>query len=118
MSLEVKSFDAPDDVRQFSNATVKLVDLAEGPVGHATYEPGWRWSTDVKPVVGTESCQMLHVGYVVSGRLKVVADDGSSVEIGPGDVFRLAPGHDAWTKGDEACVLIDFGGLRADAAPH
>ena len=118
MSLEVKSFDAPDEVRELPNVTVKVVNFGNGPVAQGTYEPGWHWSNDVKPVAGTASCQVLHVGYVVSGRLKIVADDGSTAEIGPGDVFRLAPGHDAWTDGDQPCVLVDFGGLHADTEPH
>ena len=112
------SFDSPDEVRRFPNGHIQLVNLGSGPVGKGTFEPGWRWSENVKPMAGTDSCQVLHIGYVVSGRMGVVGDDGSTVEIGPGDIFHLQPGHDAWTVGDEACVLIDFGGLQGYAVTH
>jgi ethanolamine utilization protein EutQ (cupin superfamily) len=118
-SQEGRNFDAPDEVRQFAgHGHVDLVKLENGPVGLGTFEPGWRWSVDVKPLAGTDTCQVHHVGYVISGRMKVVGDDGSEVEVGPGDVFSMPPGHDAWTVGDEACVLVDFGGLQGYAVPH
>jgi hypothetical protein len=68
-------------------------------------EPGWKWSNDVKPLAGTDSCQVAHVGYVISGRMVVRMDEA----------FNMPPGHDAWTVGDEACVLVDFGGLKGYA---
>jgi ketosteroid isomerase-like protein len=74
----------------------------------ATFEPGWRWSEDVAPIAGTASCQVRHLGYVMSGRMGIVMDDGAQLEIGPGDLFDCAPGHDAWTIGDEACVVLDI----------
>jgi hypothetical protein len=60
--------------------------------------------------VGTDSCQVLHVGYVVSGGLHIVHDDGSADDIGSGDVYRIAPGHDAWVVGDEPAVVVEFQG--------
>jgi mannose-6-phosphate isomerase-like protein (cupin superfamily) len=117
MTQEAKNFDSPEEIRRFAaHGQVELVKLATGPVGLGTFEPGWRWSNDVKPLQGTESCQVHHIGYVISGRMKVVGDDGSEVEVGPGDVFDMQPGHDAWTVGDEACVLVDFGGLQGYAS--
>lgn len=114
--LEGKSFDAPDDVREFkANGKVELVHLDSGTVGKGTFEPGWKWSEDVKPLAGTDSCQVAHVGYVLSGRMTVRMDDGSEHEYGPGEAFNMPPGHDAWTVGDEACVLVDFGGLKGYA---
>jgi Cupin domain len=114
--LQAKRFESPDEVREFeANGRVELVNLDSGPVGRGTFEPGWRWSNDVKPLAGTDSCQVEHIGYVVAGRMKVVMDDGQEVEVGPGDAFHMPPGHDAWTVGDEPCVLIDFGGLRGYA---
>jgi hypothetical protein len=77
-------------------------------VGRATFRPGWRWSTDVKPVVGTDSCQLAHSSYVVSGRFHVRMDDGTERELGPGDAHVVSAGHDAWVVGDEPCVAIDF----------
>ena len=81
----------------------------------AVFEPGWRWSESVRPIVGTNSCQTAHLGYVVSGRMHVVMDDGTEAEAGPGEVFAIAPGHDAWIPGDEACVVIDFQGAATYA---
>ena len=116
--LEGKTFDAPDEVREFqAHGRVELVHLATGPVGRGTFEPGWRWSNDVKPLAGTDSCQVAHVGYVLSGRMTVRMDDGSEHSDGPGEAFNMPPGHDAWTDGDESCVLIDFGGLAGYAKP-
>jgi len=116
--LQSKSFDAPDEVREFqANGRVELVSLASGPVGRGTFEPGWRWSTDVKPLAGTDSCQVEHIGYVISGRMKVVMDSGEESEVGPGDTFHMPSGHDAWTVGNEPCVLLDFGGLKGYAQP-
>ena len=81
-----------------------IVNLGEVTVGRAVFEPGWRWSENVKPIVGTDSCQVPHVGYVVSGRMVVRMDDGTEHEFGPGDAGTIPPGHDAWIEGDEACV--------------
>jgi hypothetical protein len=78
-------------------------------IGRGTFEPGWRWSNDVKPLAGTDSCQVSHLAYVVSGRMGIRMDDGSEVKIGPGDVFACPPGHDAWVVGDQSCVSVDFG---------
>ena len=78
-----------------------------------TYEPGWRWSVDVKPMAGTDSCQFHHFGVTLSGRLRVQMRDGTELEIGAGDVFEIPPGHDAWVVGDEPWVSVDFEAMRA-----
>ena len=112
-ALEGKTFDAPDEVRVFqANGKVELVNLDAGPVGRGTFEPGWRWSNDVKPLAGTDSCQVAHLGYVVSGSMTVRMDDGSEHTYTPGEAFNMPPGHDAWTEGNEACVLIDVTGVK------
>lgn len=108
--LAARSFSAADDVRTFDKGRMEVVSLGGTTVGRATFEPGWRWSECVKPVAGTDSCQVAHLGYVVSGRMRVVMDDGTEGDAGPGDVFQIAPGHDAWILGDEACVIVDFQG--------
>jgi ketosteroid isomerase-like protein len=72
-----------------------------------TFEPGWRWSTDVAPIAGTTSCQTRHLGYVISGRMHVIQDDGTEIDVGPGDLFDLPAGHDAYVVGDEPCVMVD-----------
>jgi quercetin dioxygenase-like cupin family protein len=114
--IESKGFQSPDETRPFRDkGQVEVVYLNGAPVGRSTFEPGWRWSEHVKPIAGTDSCQVRHLGYVESGQMKVVTDDGSEIEVGPGDVFDMPPGHDAWTVGDEPCVFIDFGGLQSYA---
>ena len=110
-SLVRKSLDTPEEVRSFTNGHVDLSEIAGGPVGRATFEPGWRWSKDVKPIAGTNSCQAAHIGYVVSGRMHIVMDDGTEDEFGPGDLMVCPPGHDAWTVGNEACVALDWQGM-------
>jgi uncharacterized cupin superfamily protein len=109
-SAEVKSFQSPDEVRPFEGkGEAKVVELAGHTVGKGTFEPGWRWSENVKPIAGTDSCQVSHLGYVLSGSMRIQMDDGSQVEISAGDVVAIPPGHDAEVPGDEPCVMVDFG---------
>jgi len=116
--LERKRFDEADETRSFQgNGGVELVNIGGGVVGRATFEAGWRWSDHVKPIVGGESCQAAHVGYVVSGRQMIHMDDGTELEIGPGDVVSIPAGHDGWTIGDEPCVVLDFSGMANYAKP-
>jgi quercetin dioxygenase-like cupin family protein len=90
---------------------VDVVDTPSGAVGRAVFDTGWRWSEHVKPIAGTDSCQAAHMGFVVSGRMRVVMDDGTAEDYGPGDVMIAPPGHDAWTLGNEACVVVDWQGV-------
>jgi len=109
-SIEVKSFDAPDEVRSFEGrGQANIVNVAGRAIGRGVFEPGWRWSENVKPIAGTDSCQVSHLGYCVSGRMRVYMDDGSEGEVGPGQVVAIPPGHDAEVIGDEPCILLDFG---------
>jgi hypothetical protein len=109
-AVEVKNFDSPDETRPFEGkGQANVVMLAGQPVGRGVFEPGWKWSTNVKPIAQTDSCQVSHLGYCVSGRMKVYMDDGTEAEIGPGEAVAIPPGHDAEVVGDEACVMIDFG---------
>jgi hypothetical protein len=103
-----KSFDTPDEVRTPDKTTVEVVDLAGLRAARATFQPGWRWSVCVKPVVGGDSCQAHHVGVIVSGTLHVVHSDGSEADIGPGDAYVIERGHDAWVVGDEPAVGFEF----------
>ena len=110
--LEHLSFDKPDEVREGEQWRLELLNLAGGAqVGRITVQPGWKWSEHVKPIAKTESCQAAHLGYFVSGRMKVVMDDGEEMEYGPGDFAVMAPGHDAWIVGDEPCIVIDWQGF-------
>lgn len=106
--LQRKAFAQPDLVRTFPLGHVDVINLDETYVARLTWEPGWRWSKDVKPVVQTTSCQNRHVGYVLSGSLHVVMDDGSELEIRRGDAFEIPPGHDAWVVGDERFDTVEF----------
>ncbi|MBA4861600.1 cupin domain-containing protein [Streptomyces sp. PSKA54] len=114
-----KNFDSPDETRRFEEGKgrVDLVSTDSGLVGRGVFEPGWQWSKHIKPIVGTDSCQASHTGYVVSGRMKIVMDDGESIEAGPGDLFVIEPGHDAWVVGDEPCVAVDWTGFGEYAKP-
>jgi ketosteroid isomerase-like protein len=104
----ISNLERDGEVRSFKAHGHAVVGSAGGAalvVG--TFEPGWRFSVDIGPVVGTMSCQTRHLGYVLSGRMHVQMDDGTDVEIGPGDLFDLPAGHDAWVTGDEACLMVD-----------
>ena len=109
-ALESQNFDKPDETRNFQKGRMDLVTLGGVTIGRAVFEPGWKWSECVKPIAGTDSCEVAHTGYVISGHLHVVMDDGTEGDAGPGDMFVIAPGHDAWTLGDEACIALDIQG--------
>ncbi len=111
-SLEAKSFDTPDETRPFvDKGKLDVVNVGGATVGRGVFEPGWRWSEHIKPLAGTESCEAAHLGYVVSGRMKVVMNDGTEAEAAPGQMVYIEPGHDAWVVGDEPCVFVDFQGF-------
>jgi len=106
--LQRKSFARPDRVRPLGSGRLEAVDLDETVVGRVSLPPGWRWATDVQPVVGTTSCEVRHVSFAISGRLHVVMDDGTEMDIDGGDVHEIPPGHDAWVVGDEPYVAIEW----------
>ncbi len=108
----VKKLDQPDETRPFDNGRAEILNLGEGTVGRGVFEPGWRWSKSVKRIAGTESCEVAHLGIVQSGRMRIRMDDGEEAEVGPGDVILVPSGHDAWTVGDEPCVILDFAGME------
>lgn len=107
-NLTVKSFDAPDETRTPDKTTLELLDLGSAKAGRLTAQPGWSWSSCIKPVVGGDSCQMRHVGLLTAGRMHVVHDDGAEADVAPGDAYVIEPGHDAWVVGDEALVAFEF----------
>lgn len=109
-AVEIGSFDSPEEIRKFEgNGQSVFVNVAGATVGKATFEPGWKWSDNVKPIAGTDSCEVSHLAYVVSGRMAIQMDDGSEAEIGPNQAVAIPPGHDAAVVGDEPCVMVDFG---------
>ena len=113
-----KNFDSPEETRSVDKGTVEILNLEGAQVMRATFQPGWKWSECVKPVAGTDSCQVAHLVYTLSGRMAIKMDDGSETEIGAGDVVSIPPGHDAWIVGDEPYVGIDFQGGGSYAKPQ
>ena len=118
--LQAKSFATPDDVRTLPMVRFETVGLDDATVGHCSFEPGWRWSTVIGPLMGVTSCPIRHLGYALSGAVRVVMDDGQALDIGPDTVFDIPPGHDKWVIGDEPWVTIEWGasGRAFQAALH
>jgi class 3 adenylate cyclase len=112
MRLQRRRFTEPSDVRTIPRGRIEVVELDDTVVGRMTYEPGWRWSVDVRPIAGTNTCQFHHLGVTLAGRLRAQMPDGTELEIGPGEVFEIPPGHDAWVVGDEPWVGVDFEAMR------
>ena len=105
--FETKSHSSPDEVRSPDKTRVEIIRLEGFTIGRFNFEPGWRWSECVKPVVKTESCQASHVGYAVSGRITVRMQDGTQKTIAAGESYTIPPGHDAWVEGNERFVGIE-----------
>jgi len=110
-SLENLSFARPQEIREFPKGKLELITLNGITFGRATFQPGWRWSTHLKPTVGTGSCQSAHLGVQLSGTMHIRMDDGSEMDIGPG-VVNIPPGHDGWVVGNEPVVFIDITGME------
>jgi len=115
---ELKAFRTPDEVREFPKGRLELVHIGGATLGRAILHPGWRWSTSVKPIAKTHSCEAPHFQYHVSGILHVVMDDGTELDCRPGDISVLPPGHDAWVVGSESVVVVDFQGMVDYAKSH
>jgi hypothetical protein len=116
MGGEAKNLSSPEETRSFSNGQMEIVKVGGLQVGRATFNPGWKWSNDVKPIAGTELCEFDHSGYVVSGQMKIVFKDGSELNLGPGDAVSIPAGHDGWVVGSEPLVMVDFMQTDADFA--
>jgi hypothetical protein len=116
--LRSASFESPGETRTFDKGHADLVTLGDATLGRFTFEPGWRWSQSVKPLVGTDSCQNHHMGVAVSGRMHVEMGDGASAEIGPGEAYEIPPGHDAWVVGDETFTGFEFKSAADYAKPQ
>ena len=113
----LKRFEHPDEVRTFEKGRFEVVHLGGMTIGRASYEPGWKWSLHVGAASGEKSCQVEHVGLVVSGRATAAMDDGRVIEMKAGDLFYIAPGHDSWVVGDEPYVSLHLMGA-SDYAHH
>jgi mannose-6-phosphate isomerase-like protein (cupin superfamily) len=110
-----RAFAEADEVRTSDHGILEVVTIAGHRVGRATLQPGWRWSTDIKPLAQTELCEGEHLAPIVSGTLHVQMRDGTEIEYHAGDVMYVGPGHDAWVVGNEPCVTIDFLGFPDSA---
>jgi hypothetical protein len=108
---ELRSFGKPDEVREFPKGKLELVKIGGATVGRATFQPGWRWSTSLQPLVKTKSCEAPHFQYHVSGVLRVRMEDGTEFDAKPGDVSLLPSGHDGWVVGNVPAVVVDFQGM-------
>jgi len=115
--LQSRVLTVPDEIRTFPQGRVEIFDLGDLVVGRSVFDPGWRWSVDVKPNAGTELCEYHHLGVVISGLLHVVMASGAEVDIGAGAAFEMPPGHDAWVVGDEPWISLDFAGMRSYGQP-
>ncbi|MFL5545617.1 MAG: cupin domain-containing protein [Gemmatimonadaceae bacterium] len=116
INVVLKRFEAPDEVRQMVKGKFEIVHIGGLTIGRATYEPGWKWSTDVGAASGESLCQVEHVGLVLEGRAAVKMKEGAERVIGPGDFFYVPPGHDSWVVGDEPYVSLHFLGGEKYAA--
>jgi uncharacterized cupin superfamily protein len=110
IKAEHKDFKSSDEVRTFEKGKLELLHIGGGVIGLFTLEPGWRWSSHVKPIAKTEFCEARHFSYQLSGRLHIAMKDGTEFETRPGEISYLPSGHDAWVIGDEPVVLVDWSG--------
>jgi quercetin dioxygenase-like cupin family protein len=117
LEVILKRFENPDEVRNFEKGRFELIHIAGMTIGRATYSPGWKWSEHVGRPLGKKSCDVEHVGMVISGRATAAMDDGRVIEMKAGDVFYIAPGHDSWVVGDEPYVSLHLLGA-SDYATH
>jgi len=104
----IKRFDSPDEVREFEKGRFEVVRLGGMTIGRATYQPGWKWSEHVGAGLGKSSCDVEHVGMVISGSATAAVDNGDVLEMRAGDVFHIPPGHDSWVVGDDPYVSLHF----------
>ena len=115
--LETKKLDSPDEVRTPNKTRVEIVRMEGFTLGRFNFEPGWRWSECVKPVDKTESCQVSHVGYAISGRITVQMKDGTKKTVSAGESYSIPPGHDAWVEGNEGFVAVEVLSAEQYAKP-
>jgi hypothetical protein len=110
--FQSESFSRPQETCPFPNGKVELITIAGVTFGRATFEPGWRWSTHLKPIIGTNTCQTPHLGVQLSGIMHIKMDDGTERDIGPGEVANIPPGHDGWVVGNVPVVFIHITGME------
>ena len=113
MPIEVKNFSTgADEAKDMPNARMEAVNVLNQRVMKLTLSPEWKWSTDIKPIIGTNSCQATHTGIIVEGTVHCVCDDGSEATYTAGDAYAMiSPGHDAWVVGGKPAVVYEFAGI-------
>jgi hypothetical protein len=109
-----RNFSTPDEVRTPPKTRVEMLDFGSAKVASIAFEPGWKWSECIKPVVGTDSCQVRHVGLFISGALHVEHADGSAIDLEPGSAYVIEPGHDAWVTSHDKAVMYEFESVAAE----
>lgn len=114
--MEVKSTNAPDQTITFEKGKLELLNVGGTTIARAVFQPGWRWTTSVKPLMKTKSCEVRHLWCQISGTLHVVMDDGTERDVKAGDVALIPPGHDAWVVGNEPVVALDPQGYAKQSA--
>lgn len=112
--VERLNFESPDEIRTPEKTRVEVVKIGSMSAGRMTAQPGWKWSEHIKPVVGGDKCQAKHVGYVQSGAMHIVHDDGTEADLSAGDAYVIEPGHEAWVVGDEPYVAYEFENATAE----
>ncbi len=108
LDVILKRFEQPDEIRAFEKGRFEIVRIGDMTLGRAIYEPGWKWSVHVGKALGAKSCSVEHVGLVVSGRATAAMDDGKVIEMKPGDIFYIPPGHDSWWWATNFTSLCTF----------
>ena len=111
-TLTATNFTNPQEVREFPKGRLELITMNGVTFGKVTFQPGWRWSEHMKPIAGTPTCQAAHLGVQLSGTMHIIMDDGTTMDLGPGQVVNIPPGHDGWVVGNEPVVFIDITGME------
>ena len=112
MPIEVKNFESQaDEAKEMPNARVASFNVLGQRVMKLTLAPEWKWSRDIKPIVGTPSCQATHTGIFVEGAIYCGCDDGSEATYSAGDAYAISPHHDAWCVGGTRAVFYEFAGV-------
>lgn len=117
MDVRKGNLSHPDESFHFDHGRAESLELGDLTVGRTTFQPGWRWSTHIKPMVGTDWCESRHLGYVLSGRIRVLMKNGTQTDLHLGDFFDIPAGHDAWVLGDDEAVTIEWSGVRGWLTP-
>lgn len=108
MGVTSRALERPDETMTFDDGSIQIVRIGGSVIRRNTFEPGWRWSASVGPMAKTDTCHVHHVGYLLSGTLRVASDDGTEAEIHAGEAYEILPGHDGWVVGDEAVRAVEF----------